>query len=136
MISPAGCDPNRCQEQLAKFGRSALPHLLERVADVDPRVAASAVRCLKQQTLTEMLKEPEGMVGMVSQYIYTYIHRSIYVILCLNIYVYLCINLHTSISISIYIRNLYLFIYKALTSFVCKWDTGYSDSTFDPNSDC
>ena len=69
-------------------------------------------------------------------YIYTYIHRSIYVILCLNIYVYLCINLHTSISISIYIRNLYLFIYKALTSFVCKWDTGYSDSTFDPNSDC
>lgn len=80
MISPTGCDPNRRQEQLAKFGRSALPHLLERVADVDPRVAASAVRCLKQQTLTEMLKEPVGMgrmVGMVSQCIYIYNMRYI-----------------------------------------------------------
>jgi hypothetical protein len=110
MISPTGCDPNRCQEQLAKFGRSALPHLLERVADVDPRVAASAVRCLKQQTLTEMLKEPEGMVGMVSQYIYTYIHRSIYVILCINIYVYLCINLHINLYIYLYIYTQYLFV--------------------------
>ena len=63
MISPTACDLPRLQEQLAKFGRSALPHLLERVADVDPRVAASAVRCLKQHTLTEMLKEV--MLGMV-----------------------------------------------------------------------
>eukprot|EP00438_Fugacium_kawagutii_P016478 Skav209200 [mRNA] locus=scaffold2666:25925:35129:- [translate_table: standard] len=48
-------------EQLAKFGKSALPHLLERVADVDPRVAAAAVRCLKQQTLTEMLQALRGI---------------------------------------------------------------------------
>lgn len=45
------------QEQLAKFAKSALPHLLERVADVDPRVAGAAVRCLKQTELTEILKE-------------------------------------------------------------------------------
>lgn len=50
-------------------------------------------------------------------------------------YQYLCINLHINLSIYIYTRNIYLLIYKALTltSFVCKWHTGYSDSTFDPN---
>jgi len=47
------------KEQLAKFAKSALPHLLERVADVDPRVAGAAVRCLKQTELTEILKEEE-----------------------------------------------------------------------------
>ena len=80
------------QEQLAKFGRSALPHLLERVADVDPRVAASAVRCLKQHTLTEMLKESLGMGKPrydVCVNIYTYMYICICVYICIYAYIYI-----------------------------------------------
>ncbi|CAJ1400066.1 unnamed protein product [Effrenium voratum] len=47
------------KEHLGQFAKSWLPHLVERVADVDPRVAAAALRCLRQRELAEKLQEDE-----------------------------------------------------------------------------
>lgn len=56
--------PNRkrsdaVQEHLDAFAQKSLSHLVERVADVDPRVAAAALRCLALPSLAERLKDDE-----------------------------------------------------------------------------
>jgi len=47
------------KEHLEQFTRSSLAHIVERAADIDPRVAASAVRCLRQQVLADMMEDKQ-----------------------------------------------------------------------------
>eukprot|EP00929_Paragymnodinium_shiwhaense_P009870 TRINITY_DN11424_c0_g1_i8.p1 TRINITY_DN11424_c0_g1~~TRINITY_DN11424_c0_g1_i8.p1 ORF type:complete len:1346 (-),score=342.55 TRINITY_DN11424_c0_g1_i8:43-4080(-) len=47
------------QEHLAGFATRCLSHLVERTADVDSRVAAAAIRCLRLPTLSEKLEDSE-----------------------------------------------------------------------------
>ena len=47
------------KEHLGQWAAQALQHIVERVADVDPRVAQMALRCLRQQELADRLKEDE-----------------------------------------------------------------------------
>jgi len=47
------------QEHLANFAQRTLTHLVERVADIDAKVAAAALRCLKVPALAERLKDEE-----------------------------------------------------------------------------
>eukprot|EP00930_Biecheleria_cincta_P045528 TRINITY_DN31371_c0_g1_i2.p1 TRINITY_DN31371_c0_g1~~TRINITY_DN31371_c0_g1_i2.p1 ORF type:complete len:1003 (+),score=228.89 TRINITY_DN31371_c0_g1_i2:109-3117(+) len=47
------------QEHLETFAQKSLSHLVERVADVDARVAAAALRCLALPSLAERLKDDE-----------------------------------------------------------------------------
>lgn len=56
--------PNRkrsaaVQEHLETFAQKSLSHLVERVADIDARVAAAALRCLGLPALAERLKDDE-----------------------------------------------------------------------------
>eukprot|EP00913_Durusdinium_trenchii_P016285 g15304.t1 len=46
-------------EHLGQFAKNCLPHLVERVGDVEPRVAQMALRCLRQKDLAENLKSEE-----------------------------------------------------------------------------
>ncbi|CAK9061230.1 Cohesin subunit SA-1 (SCC3 homolog 1) (Stromal antigen 1) [Durusdinium trenchii] len=47
------------REHLGQFAKNCLPHLVERVGDVEPRVAQMALRCLRQKDLAENLKSEE-----------------------------------------------------------------------------
>merc|ERR1719387_964826 len=47
------------QEHLGNFAQRALSHLVERVGDVDARVAVAALRCLRLRPLAERLEDEE-----------------------------------------------------------------------------
>ena len=47
------------KDQLGQWAAQALQHIVERVADVDSRVAQMALRCLRQAELADRLKEDE-----------------------------------------------------------------------------
>ncbi|CAK0893741.1 unnamed protein product [Prorocentrum cordatum] len=47
------------RKHLNNFAQRGLSHLVERIADVDPRVAAAALRCLREPVLAESLEDEE-----------------------------------------------------------------------------
>lgn len=57
--SPSSKYPNHVREQLNLFADRCLGHLVERVTDVDSRVAAAALRCLRLPQLADRLYERE-----------------------------------------------------------------------------
>jgi len=47
------------QEHLQRFAQKALSHVVERVGDVDPRVATAALKCLRLPALADRLEDEE-----------------------------------------------------------------------------
>lgn len=57
--SPSSRKSEAVQQHLKTFAEKGLPHIVERIWDVDGRVAAAAVRCLRSPALADRLKEED-----------------------------------------------------------------------------